>query len=107
MTKLGRGRLIARLVSGIFKSPLERERDFYRRYRELSDLIDESPDTMNVIVLRGELNLERGDYERAKTDFERALELAQDFDQAKGWLVMEQVMRDRALSGLQLARGAL
>lgn len=107
MIKPGRGRLIARLVSGIFKSPLERERDYFRRYHELSDMIDESPDNMNVIVLRGELNLERGDYERAKTDFECALELAQDIDQAKGWLVMEQVMRDRALSGLQLARGAL
>lgn len=106
MTKPGRGSLIERLVSGIFKSPLERERDFYRRYRELSGLIDESPDNMNVFVLRGELSLERGDYERAKTDFERALELAQDLDEAKGWLVMEQVMRDRALYGLKLARRA-
>ncbi len=106
MTKPGRGSLIERLVSGIFKSPLERERDFYRRYRELSGLIDESPDNMNVFVLRGELSLERGDYERATNDFERALELAQDLDEAKGWLVMEQVMRDRALYGLKLARRA-
>ncbi len=106
MTKPGRGSLIERLVSGIFKSPLERERDFYRRYRELSGLIDESPDNMNVFVLRGELSLERGEFERAKTDFERALELAQDLDEAKGWLVMEQVMRDRALYGLKLARRA-
>ena len=107
MAKPGRGRLIARLVSGMFKSPLERERDFYRRYRELSGLIDESPDNLSVFVLRGELNLERRDFERAQADFERALELARDLDEAKGWLVMEQVMRDRALYGLKLARRAL
>ena len=107
MAKPGKGRLIARLVSGIFKSPLERERDFYRRYRELSGMIDESPDNMNVLVLRGELNLERRKYERAKSDFERALALARDLDEAKGWLVMEQMMRDRALYGLKLARRAL
>lgn len=107
MTKPGKGRLIAGLVGGIIKSPLERERDFYRRFRELSGLIEESPENMNVFVLRGELNLERGEYERAKSDFERALELAQYFDEAKGWLVMEQVMRDRALYGLKLARQAL
>lgn len=106
MAMPGKLRLIARLVRGIFKSPLERERDFYRQYRELSGLIDEMPDNMNVYVLRGELNLERGDYERATSDFERALELAQDLDEAKGWLVMEQVMRDRALYGLKLARRA-
>ena len=107
MTKLGSGRVIEKLVSGIFKSPLERERDFYRHYRELSGLIDESPDNMNGFVLRGELSLERGDYERARTDFERALELARDLDEAKGWLLMEQVMRDRALYGLKLAEREL
>ena len=107
MAKPGRGRLIARLLRGVFKSPLERERDFYRRYRELSGLIEESPDNMNVFVLRGELNLERREYERAKTDFERVLDLARDLDEAKGWLVMEQVMRDRALYGLKLAEREL
>ena len=107
MAKPGKGRLIARLVSGVFKSPLEQERDFYRRYRELSGLIGESPDNMSVFVLRGELNLARRDFERAQADFERALELARDLDEAKGWLVMEQVMRDRALYGLKLARRAL
>ncbi|MCY3978722.1 MAG: hypothetical protein OXG23_11545 [Chloroflexi bacterium] len=104
MAQSGKGRLIARLVGGIFKSSLERERDFFRRYRELSGLIEESPENMNLLVLRGELNLERRDYERAKTDFERALELARDLDEAEGWLVLEQVMRDRALYGLKLAR---
>ncbi len=107
MAKPGRARLSERLVSAIFKTPLERERDFYRRYRQLSGLIGESPDNMNVLVLRGELNLERGEYERAKTDFERALELARDLDEAKGWLLMEQVMRDRALYGLKLAEREL
>lgn len=95
--------ILGELVASVFQSPLERERAFYRRYRELSGVIDESPADMIAYVLRGELNLERGERARAKTDFESAIELAGSMDDAKGWLVIEQVMRDRALYGLKLA----
>lgn len=107
MAKPGRGRLIERLVSGIFKTPLERERDYFRHYRELSGLIEESPGNMNVFVLRGELNLERGEFKRARADFEAAMGLAENLDDSKGWNIVEQVLRDRALYGLQLAEREL
>ena len=60
---------------------------------------------MVAYTLRGELNLERGEHERAQTDFETAIELAESaWMTTKGWHVMEQVMRDRALYGLKVAR---
>ena len=96
-----------KLVKMIFQSDLEREREYYRRFRELSDKIGESPDDMTHHVLRGELNLERGEYERAKVDFEATIALAETLDNAQGWLVVEQVMRDRALYGLKVAQREL
>ena len=96
-----------KFIASLFQPALERERAFYRRYRELSGKIDESPEDIVAYVLRGELNLERGERERAKTDFESAIELAESVDDTKGWLVMEQVMRDRALCGLQLVEREL
>ena len=96
------GRL-AKLVGSVMQSPLERERAFYRRYRDLSGAIEEKPAGMTAYVLRGELNLERGEVQRAKSDFEAALALAENMDNATGWLVLEQVLRDRALYGLKLA----
>ena len=95
------------IVGSVFQSPLERDKAFYRRYRELSGVIDEASADMVAYVLRGELNLERGQRERAKTDFESAIELAEGLDDTKGWLVLEQVMRDRALYGLRLVEREL
>ena len=95
------------LFKTVLKSPLERQREDVRRLRELSGAIDEAPGDLTHYVLRGELNLERGAHEPAIADFERALELAEKLDESKGWLVLEQVMRDRALYGLKTARVAL
>lgn len=102
----GRG-IVGELLRRVFQSPLERERAFYRRYRELSGVIDEAPDDLVAFTLRGELNLERGEHERAQADFGTAVELADALDDDQGWHVMEQVMRDRALYGLEVAREAL
>lgn len=107
MTVANRRGIVFELFSRLFQSPLERERAFYRRYRELSGQIDEAPDNLVAYALRGELNLERGEFERAKADFESAIELAEGIDDANGWNVIEQVMRDRALYGLGQARAAL
>ena len=95
--------LLSRLLDAIYQPPLKREREFYRRLRDLSDAISESPDALTPFVLRGELYLERGEYERAKADFDVALAIAENLDEAKGWLIVEQVMRDRALFGTRLA----
>ena len=99
--------MLGRLFKTVLKSPLERQREDVRRLRELSGVIDEAPADLTHYVLRGELNLDRGEHALAMADFERALELAEKFDESKGWLVLEQVMRDRALYGLKTARGAL
>ncbi len=95
---------IAAGLRRILQSPLERERAFYRRYRELSETIEAAPDDMIALVLRGELSLERGEGKRAEKDFERALALLEGMDENEGWALVEQVMRDRALYGLRLAK---
>ena len=103
----GIGGGLGKLVGSLVRSPLERERRFYRHYRDLNRQIETTPDSMTPYVLRGELNLQRRDYVRAKADFATALELAASVDDTKGWLVLEQVMRDRALYGLKLAEREL
>lgn len=94
------------LISAVYQSPLAREREFYRRLRELNGAISNAPDDMTQIVLRGELLLERGEYKRAKQDFERALALAEVLDDAKAWHILEQVMRDRAAYGMRVCSAA-
>ena len=103
----GISRNLSKLIGSVLKSPLERERGLYQRCRKLSGQIEATPDNITLYVLQGELNLERGKYERAKTDFETAVKLAESADDTKGWLVLEQVMRDRALYGLKLAEREL
>lgn len=103
----GRRGVVGDILSRVFQSPLERERAFYRRYRELTGVIDESPDDLVALTLRGELNLQRGEHERAQADFATAVELATALNDDRGWHVLEQVMRDRALYGLEVARDAL
>ena len=92
------------LLRRAFQSPVEREREFYRRYRELSDTIDAMPDSITHYVLRGELMIERGEYGRAEADFVAAVELAKSADPGAGWGAIEQIMCDRALQGIKLAR---
>ena len=93
--------LIGKAVDVIYQPPLKREREFYRRLRDLNDAISAAPDDVTLLALRGELLLERGEYERAKADFERALALADKLDDAEAWHIVEQVMRDRAAYGLR------
>ena len=102
----GRG-LLSKLLRAVYKTPLEREREFYRRLRELSEKISESPESLSHVVLRGELYLERGEIERARSDFQAALALAGNLDGLTGWQIVEQVMRDRALYGLRVAERKL
>ncbi len=97
----GISRNLRKLVGRVLQSPLERESGLHQRCRKLSKQIEETPDNITLYVLHGELNLERGKHERARTDFETAIELAESADDTKGWLVMEQIMRDRALHGLR------
>lgn len=93
--------LIDKAIAAVYQPPLKREREFYRRLRELNDAISDVPDDVTLLVLRGELLLARGEYGRAKQDFERALALADRLDDAKAWHVVEQIMRDRAACGMR------
>ncbi len=90
------------LLGALFGSSLARERDFFARHHELSDQIAAAPEGMIPRVLRGELLLERRDYALAGADFEAALDLTGRLDMRAGWLLQEQVMRDRALFGLEI-----
>ncbi len=103
----GIGALLRQALKALFQSPLERERAFYQRYRQLSEKIEAAPEDMLHYVLRGELNLQRGEYARAKTDFEAGLALLENLDETQGWLILEQVMQDRALYGLRQAQSQL
>ncbi|MCY4146005.1 MAG: hypothetical protein OXE95_06530 [Chloroflexi bacterium] len=89
------------LPGGFLRSPLQRERDFFRTYRLLCDRIAAAPDNLSLRVLRGEMLLERRDYPRARADFAAALGMGEALDMRAGWLIEEQLMRDRALFGLE------
>ena len=90
------------LLIALVRSSLAREREFFARHRQLSKQVDASPADMIPRVLRGELLLERRDYARARADFQAALVLTENLDTRAGWLLQEQVMRDRALYGLEV-----
>ena len=94
--------MFGKALGAVYQPPLRREREFYRRLRELDGAISDAPDDITQLVKRGELLLEHGEHERAKSDFERALALADRLDDAKAWHVVEQVMRDRAAYGIRM-----
>ena len=71
------------------------------RLNELTDAIAMSPEAPSNYVVRGELYMELREYELAEADFQRGFELAQTQFETADWGVMEQVMRDRALAGLE------
>ncbi len=96
--------LIGAVAGAVYQPPLRREREFYRRLRALDETINYAPDDINQIVQRGELLLERGEYDRAKQDFERALALAKKLDDAAAWHILEQIMRDRAAYGIRIVQ---
>jgi len=92
-----------RRVSGWFyERPAQRQRGLAQRLQEL-----DAADSLAHRILRGELLLKDGEYDLARADFEAALELAERFDPSKGWGLVEQVMRDRALRGLDEVRRRL
>ena len=91
---------LRRIISIFYQPPARRKLELARRLRELDAAVSEAPDSPTLYIWRGELFLQLGDGEGAKADFEAALELVEAFDPTKGWGLVEQVMRDRALRGL-------
>ena len=103
----GESEWLRRIIALFYKPPAQRKRELARRLQQLDAAVVDAPDSLTHYVLRGELFLQIKDCERAKADFETALELAETFDPTKGWGLVEQIMRDRALRGLDLARRRL
>ncbi len=95
-------RLLQVLPGALFRSSLQKERDFFGRYRLLNETIATQPENATLHVLRGEMLLQRRDYQRARADFDAALRMGESLDVRAGWLIEEQVMRDRALFGLEV-----
>jgi hypothetical protein len=73
------------------------------RLRELEEAIQRAPAEPASYLLRGELLLERnrrGDDEAAAVDFYRAAALAAEQLKIEDWGINAQMLRDRALTGL-------
>lgn len=96
------------VILGFFwQSPSNRERDRYQRMNRLNVSIELEPYSPTNYVLRGELFIERKEYHLAQADFERALELAGDYEPESGWGLLEQAMQDRAIQGIKQAQRRL
>ncbi len=71
------------------------------RLNNLTQAIEDAPETSVNYVLRAELYMKMREYALAQLDFQRAYELAETHFELADWGLLEQVMRDRALTGLE------
>jgi len=81
--------------------------DRVARLTQLTRAIEDAPEAAVNYVLRGELYMDMREYALAHVDFQRAYEVAEAHFEIADWGFMEQVMRDRALAGLDKARRRL
>jgi len=70
------------------------------RLSNLTQSIEDAPESAVNYILRAELYMGLREYALAQTDFQRAVELADTQFELADWGVLDQVMRDRALTGL-------
>ncbi len=70
------------------------------RLNNLTQAIEDAPESSVNYVLRAELYMKMREYALAQLDFQRAYELAETHFELADWGLLEQVMRDRALTGL-------
>lgn len=96
----GLGRRVRQFFAG---SPSDRA----ARLAQLTRAIENAPEAAVNYVLRGELYMDMREYALAHADFQRAYEVAEAHFEIADWGFMEQVMRDRALAGLDKARRRL
>ncbi len=71
------------------------------RLTNLTQAIEDAPESSVNYVLRAELYMKMREYALAQSDFQRAYELAETHFELADWGLLEQVMRDRALTGLE------
>jgi tetratricopeptide (TPR) repeat protein len=84
-------------LRGLFAGPVAQRLD------SLNEAIYQHPQSASNYVLRGEIWLDRGEYEMAAADFERALALAAEQFEKDDWGLVSQTLRDQAEHGLQRA----
>jgi hypothetical protein len=71
------------------------------RLNNLTQAIEDAPESAVNYVLRAELYMNMREYALAQLDFQRAYELAETQFELADWGLVDQVMRDRALTGLE------
>lgn len=71
------------------------------RINNLTQAIEDAPESSVNYVLRAELYMKIREYALAQLDFQRAYELSETNFELADWGLVEQVMRDRALTGLE------
>jgi hypothetical protein len=74
--------------------------DVTARLNNLTQSIEDAPESAVNYVLRAELYMGLREYALAQADFQRASELAEVQFELADWGLLDQVMRDRALAGL-------
>lgn len=75
--------------------------DVAARLNNLTQAIDDEPESAVNYVLRAELYMQMREYALAQADFQRGYELAQTQFELADWGLLDQAMRDRALLGLE------
>ena len=81
--------------------------DVTTRLNNLTQSIEDAPESAVNYILRADLYMELREYALAQADFQRAVELADTQFELADWGVLDQVMRDRALAGLDKAQRRL
>ena len=84
-------------LRGLFSGPMAQRLD------SLNEAIQRHPQAASNYLLRGEIWLDRGEYEMAAADFERARALAAEQFEEEAWGLVSQTLRDQAEHGLQRA----
>jgi tetratricopeptide (TPR) repeat protein len=77
------------------------------RLSNLTQSIEDAPESAVNYILRAELYMGLREYALAQADFQRAVELADTQFELADWGLLDQVMRDRALAGLDKAQRRL
>ena len=75
--------------------------DMAARLNNLTQSIEDAPESAVNYVLRAELYMGLREYALAQADFQRAIGLAETQFELADWGLLEQVMRDRAITGLE------
>ncbi len=75
--------------------------DVTARLNNLTQAIEDAPESAVNYVLRADLYMVLREYALAQADFQRAIDLAETQFELADWGLLDQVTRDRAIAGLE------